>query len=162
MALPSWWQVTTPHKDIREGRLSEAIFAADLGDVVYGKASLEYKDASTFFQKTYLTQGVKNLLENVLSRLSGGKGDPVIQLQTPFGGAKTHALLALYHVIKHRKGIEHITAVSELLNSGFGQSSAPSRNPKPDPEGSSLCRYTRRCALRKDSMGRDSRAIGAI
>ncbi|MGH7799467.1 MAG: ATP-binding protein [Thermodesulfobacteriota bacterium] len=114
MALQSWWQVTTPHKDIREGKMSEAIFAADLGDVVYGKAPLEYKDASTFFQKTYLTQGLKNLLENVLSRLSGGKGDPVIQLQTPFGGGKTHALLALYHVIKHRKDIEHLPAISEF------------------------------------------------
>ena len=114
MVLPSWWQVTTPHKDIREGKLSEAIFAADLGDVVYAKAPLEYKDASTFFQKTYLTQGLKNLLENVLSRLTGGKGDPVIQLQTPFGGGKTHALLALYHIIKNRKDIEHLQAISEF------------------------------------------------
>jgi len=114
MVLASWWQVTTPHKDIREGKMSEAVFAADLGDVVYAKAPLEYKDASTFFQKTYLTQGLKNLLENVLSRLTGGKGDPVIQLQTPFGGGKTHALLALYHIIKNRKDIEHLQAISEF------------------------------------------------
>ncbi len=114
MALLSWWQVTIPHKDIREGKMSEAIFAADLGDVVYGQAPLEYRDASIFFQKTYLTRGLKNLLENVLSRLNGGKGDLVIQLQTPFGGGKTHALLVLYHHIKHRKEIEHIKAVSEL------------------------------------------------
>ena len=72
MTLPSWWQVTTPHRDIREGKLSEAIFAADLDDVFYGRAPLEYRDASTFFQKTYMTQGLKNLLSNVLSRLSGG------------------------------------------------------------------------------------------
>ena len=114
MALPSWWQVTTPHKDIREGKLSEAIFAADLGDVVYAKAPLEYKDASIFFQKTYLTQGLKNLLENVLSRLSGGKGDPVIQLQTPFGGGKTHALLALYHVVENREKVKHLDVISKL------------------------------------------------
>jgi predicted AAA+ superfamily ATPase len=114
MTLPPWWQVTTPHKDIREGKLSEAIFAADLGDVVNGKAPLEYQDAGIFFQKTYLTQGLKNLLDNVLSRLSGGKGDAMIQLQTPFGGGKTHALLTLYHVVKHRKEIEHIASVSEL------------------------------------------------
>lgn len=114
MSLPSWWQVTTPHKDIREGKLSEAVFAADLGDVVYGKAPLEYQDAGIFFQKTYLTQGLMNLLENVLSRLSGGKGDPVIQLQTPFGGGKTHALLALYHLIKDRKNLKHIQSISDL------------------------------------------------
>jgi len=114
MALPNWWQVTTPHKDIREGRLSEAIFAADLGDVVYGKAPLEYKDASIFFQKTYLTQGLKNLLDNVLSRLGGGKGDPVIQLQTPFGGGKTHALLALYHAVENREKVKHLEVISKL------------------------------------------------
>ena len=114
MTLPSWWQVTTPHKDIRDGKLSEAIFAADLGDVFINKAPLEYQDASIFFQKTYLTQGLKNLLENVLSRLKGGKGDPVIQLQTPFGGGKTHALLTLYHAIKHRKEIAHLPIASEL------------------------------------------------
>lgn len=114
MTLPLWWQVTTPHKDIRDGRPSEAIFAADLGDVVYGKAPLEYKDASIFFEKTYLTKGLKNLLENVLSRLSGEKGDPVIQLQTPFGGGKTHALLALYHAVENREKINHLDVISKL------------------------------------------------
>jgi len=114
MALQSWWQVTTPHKDIREGKLSEAIFAADLGDVVYGRAPLEYQDAGIFFQKTYLTQGLRTLLENVLSRLSGGRGDPVIQLQTPFGGGKTHALLTLYHMVKNRRNLKHIQSISDL------------------------------------------------
>ncbi len=114
MALPSWWQVTTPHKDIREGRMSEAIFAADLGDVVGGNAPLEYRDAGIFFQKTYLTQGLRNLLENVLFRLNGEKGDPVIQLQTPFGGGKTHALLALYHAVENREKVKHLDVISKL------------------------------------------------
>ena len=115
-ALPNWWEVTTPHKDIRQGQMSEAIFAADLGDVFDGKAPLEYRDASTFFQKTYLTQGLKNLLENVLSRLSGGNGAPVIQLQTAFGGGKTHSLLALYHVVENREQVKHLEVVSKLPN----------------------------------------------
>ena len=114
MALPNWWQVTTPHKDIREGKLSEAIFAADLWDVFSGRAPLEYKDAATFFKKTYMTQGLKNLLENALSRLSGQGGDPVIQLQTPFGGGKTHALLALYHVIKNYDEIKHLSSICDF------------------------------------------------
>lgn len=114
MALPNWWQVTTPHKDIREGKLSEAIFAADLWDVFSGRAPLEYKDAATFFKKTYMTQGLKNLLENALSRLSGQGGDPVIQLQTPFGGGKTHALLALYHVIKNYDEIKHLSPICDF------------------------------------------------
>jgi len=114
MVLLNWWQITMPHGDIREGRMSEAIFAADLGDVFYGKAPLEYMDASIFFQRTYLTQGLKNLLENVLSRLSGDKGDPVIQLQTPFGGGKTHALLALYHVVENREKVKHLEVITKL------------------------------------------------
>ncbi len=114
MALPNWWQVTTPHRDIREGKLSESIFAADLWDVFSGRAPLEYKDAATFFKKTYMTQGLKNLLENALSRLSGKGGDPVIQLQTPFGGGKTHALLALYHVIKNYGEIKHLYPICDF------------------------------------------------
>ncbi|MFQ6061436.1 MAG: ATP-binding protein, partial [Thermoplasmata archaeon] len=114
MALPSWWQVATPHKDIREGRLSESIFAADLGDVVRGEAPMEYQDPVIFFQKTYLTKGLRNLLENILDRLGNGKGDPVIQLQTPFGGGKTHALLSLYHAVKHTRKLDHLPMVAEL------------------------------------------------
>jgi predicted AAA+ superfamily ATPase len=114
MALPSWWQVATPHKDIRERKLSEAIFAADLWDVFSGKAPLEYKDAATFFNKTYMTQGLKDLLENALSRLSGKGGDPVIQLQTPFGGGKTHALLVLYHAMKNYGEIKHLSPICDF------------------------------------------------
>ena len=97
MVLPGWWEITTPHKDIREGFLDERVFAADLGDVLAKRAPVEYQDARLFFRRTYPTKGLKQLLENVFSRLSGGPGDAVIQLQTPFGGGKTHALLALYH-----------------------------------------------------------------
>ncbi len=148
MTLPSWWQVTTPHKDIREGKLSEAIFAADLGDVVYGKAPLEYQDASIFFQKTYLTHGLRTLLENVCSRLNGDKGDPVIQLQTPFGGGKTHALLTLYHLIKNRKNLKHVQSISDL----------------PDVKKAKIAVFIRhmgRC-LRENTMGRNRQTVRAI
>ena len=115
MTLPSWWEITTPHKDIREKRgIREAIFAADLGDVFYGQAPLEYQDPYIFFHNTYITKGLKNLLENVFSRLNNGEGDAVIQLQTPFGGGKTHALLVLYHAVKNREKVEHLDIISKL------------------------------------------------
>ncbi len=97
MSLPAWWEIATPHKDIRKGFLDERVFAADLGDVLTGRAPAEYQDARLFFRRTYPTKGLKQLLENVFNHLSGGHGDAVIQLQTPFGGGKTHALLTLYH-----------------------------------------------------------------
>jgi hypothetical protein len=101
--LRPWHQVVVPHRDIREGRLDEAVFAADLSDVVAGRGPLEYRDAATFFRRTYPTQGLVNLMAAVLSRLAGlGRGEAVIQIQTPFGGGKTHALIALYHLFTPR------------------------------------------------------------
>ncbi|TVR58807.1 MAG: ATP-binding protein, partial [Candidatus Competibacteraceae bacterium] len=37
-------------------------------------------------------------LVGALRRLTFGGGDPVVQLQTNFGGGKTHSMLALYHL----------------------------------------------------------------
>jgi len=95
--------IAIPHKDILEGRLTMDVFAADLFEVSQKRGHDEYKDADTFFKKTYLTQGLKNLLNIVEKRLSGNGGDPVIQIQTPFGGGKTHALIAMYHKAKDWK-----------------------------------------------------------
>ncbi len=92
--------IAIPHKDILEGRLTMDVFAADLSQVVQNKGPEEYRDADTFFKKTFLTDGLTNLLSVVEKRLSGKGGDPVIQIQTPFGGGKTHSLIAMYHKAK--------------------------------------------------------------
>src|SRR5712692_4171518 len=96
MTLP-WWRVAVPHRDIREGKFDETVFAANLSDVVNGNAPTDYQDPVQFFKKTYVTKGLANLLANVNGRLLGEKGDPIIQVQTAFGGGKTHSLLTLYH-----------------------------------------------------------------
>ena len=90
-------QIAIPHEDIREGRLTMDIFAADLWQVVKGTAPRDYQDPDVFFRKTHITKGLKNILQVAESRLKGRGGDAVIQLQTPFGGGKTHTLIALYH-----------------------------------------------------------------
>lgn len=89
--------IAIPHRDILEGRLTMDVFAADLWEVFKGRAPEEYRDPNVFFRKTYITDGLKNLLNIAEKRLKGEGGDPVIQLQTPFGGGKTHSLIALYH-----------------------------------------------------------------
>lgn len=89
--------IAVPHTDILEGRLTQDVFAADLWNVHHGRGPDEYRDAVQFFEKTYETDGIKSLLSVVGGRLSGRGGDPVIQIQTPFGGGKTHALIAMYH-----------------------------------------------------------------
>ena len=92
--------VAVPHRDILEGKLELNIFAANLWKVYKGEAPLEYQDKEEFFRKTFLTKGLQNLLDIVKKRLEGKGGDPVIQLQTPFGGGKTHTLIAMYHKAK--------------------------------------------------------------
>lgn len=114
--MKPWWQVVTPHKDIREGRFDEAVFAADLGDVVNNRGPVDYVDPEVFYQKTYLTAGLKNLIKGTLLRTSGKPGGgSVIQLQTPFGGGKTHTLVALYHLLKNGEKLRDSKIVKELL-----------------------------------------------
>ncbi|MEM4317790.1 MAG: hypothetical protein QXQ68_07005 [Candidatus Nitrosocaldaceae archaeon] len=92
--------ITVPHSDILEGRLTMDIFAADLWEVFNKRGPDEYKDAETFFKKTFVTRGLDNLYKMVEERIKGKGRDSVIQLQTPFGGGKTHALIGLYHKAK--------------------------------------------------------------
>jgi uncharacterized protein len=100
--LKPWRELITPHPDVASGRYTEAEFAADLAQVQRGDASPEYGNPVEFFRRTFLTDGLSGLLESALRRLSGEPGgDPVIELQTNFGGGKTHSMLALYHVAKH-------------------------------------------------------------
>ncbi|KAF5065582.1 hypothetical protein DSECCO2_272550 [anaerobic digester metagenome] len=89
--------VAKPHKDIFEKKLRMDVFAADLWYVFKEEGPEEYKDPNLFFKKTYLTQGLNNILDVAKMRLKGEGGDPIVQLQTPFGGGKTHTLIALYH-----------------------------------------------------------------
>ncbi|MFB2979551.1 Swt1 family HEPN domain-containing protein [Microseira sp. BLCC-F43] len=96
--LKPWREIVTPHPDVASGRYQEAEFAADLWQVHLDEGSDEYRLPTEFFRRTFLTEGLKQLLANALLRLSGNGGNPVIELQTNFGGGKTHALLSLYHL----------------------------------------------------------------
>ena len=96
--LKPWREVVTPHKDVASGRYQQAEFAADLWQVHLGEGTDEYKKPVEFFRRTYLTESLKRLLVGAVRRISGQGGDPVVQLQTNFGGGKTHSMLALYHL----------------------------------------------------------------
>ncbi|NPV84274.1 MAG: ATP-binding protein [Candidatus Aminicenantes bacterium] len=98
--MKAFSHIAIPHSDILQGKLTMDIFAADIWQVISGKAPADYLDRDLFFSKTYTTKGLKNILDVAKQRLEGKGGDPVIQLQTPFGGGKTHALIALYHQAK--------------------------------------------------------------
>jgi predicted AAA+ superfamily ATPase len=98
--LKPWREVILPHKDVREGNLRGAEFAADLYYVSLGSASAEYLDPVEFFRRTYLTEGLRDLLSWTARRVSGDRNaPPVVNLQTNFGGGKTHSMLALWHLM---------------------------------------------------------------
>ncbi len=101
--MKAFHTIAIPHQDILDGKLRMEEFAADLWETYQNKASVEYTDPKLFFQRTYLTAGLTNLLERVEKRLKGLGGDSTLQLQTPFGGGKTHSLIALLHKTREWK-----------------------------------------------------------
>lgn len=101
--LKPWREVIKPHKEVLNGTLAASQFAANLYDVAVSKEAAkpgnDYGDPRMFFDRTYLTEGLKDLLSRAVRRIVGdGGGSPVVNLQTNFGGGKTHSLLALYHL----------------------------------------------------------------
>ena len=106
--LKPWREVVSPHRDVASGRYQQAEFAADLWQVHLGEGSEEYRKPVEFFRRTFLTESLKQLLAGAVQRMGGIGGDPVVQLQTNFGGGKTHSMLALYHLFSG-------TPPSELL-----------------------------------------------
>jgi len=96
--LAPWRSLVTPHPDVAAGRYRQAEFAADLAQVARGEGAKEYVDPREFFARTYLTEGLRLLLVGALRRLTNTGGESVIDLQTTFGGGKTHSMLALWHL----------------------------------------------------------------
>ena len=112
--LPAWRDVVEPHDDVARGTFELAQFAADLRQVHQGIASPEYGDPAEFFGRTYLTRGLRYLLEQAIKRMTGTGGEPVVDLMTTFGGGKTHSLLAVYHAASGARA-EDLPGLRELL-----------------------------------------------
>ena len=118
--LKAWREVATPHRDVSSGRYQQAEFAADLWQVHLGEGADEYRNPREFFRRTFLTESLKGLLATGLRRLAGLGGDPVVQLQTNFGGGKTHSMLALRHLfsgtpLRELAGIEEVLAKADVV-----------------------------------------------
>jgi len=102
-----------PRKEVLKGDLDDAIFAADFGDLIAGKAAKVYGDAKTFFQNTHPAKQLCKIVQAVFERLSATKeGGSTIRLSTGFGGGKTHTLMALWHLANN---IEDPSLGTELL-----------------------------------------------
>jgi predicted AAA+ superfamily ATPase len=110
-----WREVITPHADVASGRFKQAEFAADLAQVIAGKATFEYQDPIEFFKRTYLTAGMTRLLATALQRVSGQGTQPVIKIQTAFGGGKTHSMIAIYHLLSGRVRTSELEGIEGVL-----------------------------------------------
>lgn len=99
------YQACDPRPEVLQGELREELFAARLKDVLDGTADPVYQDPTVFFANTYPTEGLRTLLREALGRLTGRypTANAVVRLETPFGGGKTHSLIALYHAARGSK-----------------------------------------------------------
>ena len=115
-----WLECVDLHPDVLSAEFSEDIFALDLGalsDYLVGRdlglpdselprLPAVYRDSDSFFRASFLTTGLKSLLNDVLGRLSGSQGSRVLKLVTPFGGGKSHTLAALLHSARSRGALD--------------------------------------------------------
>lgn len=114
--LVPWRQVLTPHPDIAAGNFARAEFAADLHRVARGEGSPEYVEPARFFERTFLTDGLRTLLTMTARRIGGDENaQAIINLQTTFGGGKTHSMLAAWHLFTGHSATELPQSVQDLL-----------------------------------------------
>ncbi len=122
-AIKPWVEVVSLHPDVLSPNFSEEIFALDLGPLADGNPQVPgvYRDPEHFFRASYLTNGLRLLLQDVLSRLEGGAGNRVLKLITPFGGGKSHTLASLFHAARHRAALDVIPEGKGLPKPGVAR-----------------------------------------
>ena len=110
-----WHKVVQIRDDLKSGELSLAIFAADLYDVMMGKAKPVYQDAEEFFALTYPTFNIRELAKDVILRLAGKNDKAVRQLELTYGGGKTHTLITLLHLVQDPDHLPDLPSVKEFV-----------------------------------------------
>lgn len=108
-------EVAVPHRDILSGNFSSEVYAASLWDVYKGRGPSVYANAKAFFDKTYITDNLRQILDSVRGRLAGNEGGHFRSLSTPFGGGKTHTMIALYHKCEEW-GAKPVVMVGTAMN----------------------------------------------
>jgi hypothetical protein len=114
--LKPWREVLAPHDDVATGNFSASEFAADLHMVAAGEGADEYVDPIEFFRRTYLTEGLRELLDRAIRRIGGDtNASPIVNAQTNFGGGKTHSMLAAWHLFSGRAVTDLPQEIQELV-----------------------------------------------
>jgi hypothetical protein len=115
-----WHKVVTLRDDLRSGQLTLSTFAADLYDVAMGRGRSVYRDPKEFFALTYPTFNLRELVKDVLIRLSAKNDKAVRQLELTYGGGKTHALITLYQLVNDPEHLPDLPAVHEFRQHAGG------------------------------------------
>src|SRR5579859_3838752 len=132
MSITPWIEKVSLHPDVVSDSFSEDIFALDLGplaDYLVGKdqglpakelpvVPPVYRNPEQFFLASYITSGLRSLLEDVLCRVQGGRGNRVLKLVTAFGGGKSHTLASLLHAARSRSALNSIPEGANLPDPG--------------------------------------------
>ena len=88
-----WREVLRPHDDVAKGNFRAAEFAADLAMVARGEAT-GGTDPVEFFRHLPHRGSARSDYPRGQTALRDMNASPVINLQTNFGGGKTHSMLA--------------------------------------------------------------------
>lgn len=113
-----WYHVVTPREDLRQNRALDASeFAVHLDHIRQGRAHDDYVKPERFFDRTFMTKSLVDLSAQAIRRLSGIKLETsaVFNMATQFGGGKTHALTALFHLARGGDRARAWKGVSSVL-----------------------------------------------
>ena len=94
-------KIVDPRADVRSGVMDKSVYAASLGDLLRrSEAGRPYWDRREFDRLTYRTHGLDGALDDIRARLHEGRGNGFRQIETSFGGGKTHSMIAMYHMCR--------------------------------------------------------------
>jgi hypothetical protein len=110
-----WHQVVELLDDLKTGELSLSMFAADLYDVIMGRAKPLYQNPEKFFGRTSPTFNLRELVKDIVVRLAGKNDKAVRQLELTYGGGKTHTLITLLHLVRDPDSLPDLPAVKEFI-----------------------------------------------
>ena len=97
-----WTALVTLKDELRSGELTLAQFAADLHEVALARGKRPiYEDPAKFFDLTFPTPPLRELVKDVALRLAGKTDRAIRQLELTYGGGKTHTLITLYHLFRN-------------------------------------------------------------
>lgn len=89
-------------------------------------------EGTTFFEKTYITQGMQDLISEGIARLAGASNQAIFHLKQAMGGGKTHLLVGFGLLARHAHlrqkycaGMPHATTFACAKIAAFNGRNSP-------------------------------------